>query len=98
MIILQKTLSEVERDMKNSAPALKPQTKGKRMAIQEVENSDEEGGKDSAGSRVAGSAGESKTSSLSRLCRRLPMSRMSSPKGSICTEIVALEAFSSFVL
>ncbi|XP_058524565.1 sperm-associated antigen 1 [Ochotona princeps] len=54
--LAKKTLSEVERDLKNSAPALKPQTKGKRMVIQEVEHSDEEGGKDSAGRREAGSA------------------------------------------
>uniref|UniRef100_A0A8C5W4B7 Sperm associated antigen 1 n=1 Tax=Microcebus murinus TaxID=30608 RepID=A0A8C5W4B7_MICMU len=43
--LAKKTLSEVERDLKNSEPASKTQTKGKRMVIQEVENSEDEGGK-----------------------------------------------------
>ncbi|KAM8786148.1 sperm-associated antigen 1 [Rhynchonycteris naso] len=41
------TLSEVERDLKNAAPASKTPTKGKRMVIQEVESSEDESGKDS---------------------------------------------------
>ncbi|XP_058554676.1 sperm-associated antigen 1 isoform X2 [Neofelis nebulosa] len=45
--LAKKTLLEVERDLKNSKPAPKTETKGKRMVIQEVENSDDEGGKDS---------------------------------------------------
>ncbi|XP_036088792.1 sperm-associated antigen 1 isoform X2 [Rousettus aegyptiacus] len=45
--LAKKTLSEVERDLKNSEPASKTQTKGKRMVIQEVENSEDEDGKDS---------------------------------------------------
>ncbi|XP_027966128.1 sperm-associated antigen 1 [Eumetopias jubatus] len=45
--LAKKTLSEVERDLKNSEPASKTQTKGKRLVIQEVENSEDEGGKDS---------------------------------------------------
>ncbi|KAB0362451.1 hypothetical protein FD754_006607 [Muntiacus muntjak] len=40
--LAKKTLSEVERDLKNSEPASKTQTKGKRMVIQEVENSEDE--------------------------------------------------------
>ncbi|XP_032324152.1 sperm-associated antigen 1 isoform X1 [Camelus ferus] len=44
--LAKKTLSEVERDLKNSEPASKTQVKGKRMVIQEVENSEDEGGKD----------------------------------------------------
>ncbi|XP_039709937.1 sperm-associated antigen 1 isoform X2 [Pteropus medius] len=45
--LAKKTLSEVERDLKNSEPASTTQTKGKRMVIQEVENSEDEDGKDS---------------------------------------------------
>ncbi|XP_049488996.1 sperm-associated antigen 1 isoform X4 [Panthera uncia] len=45
--LAKKTLLEVERDLKNSKPAPKTETKGKRMVIQEVENSEDEGGKDS---------------------------------------------------
>uniref|UniRef100_I3M7D2 Sperm-associated antigen 1 n=1 Tax=Ictidomys tridecemlineatus TaxID=43179 RepID=I3M7D2_ICTTR len=40
--LAKKTLSEVERDVKNSEPASKTQTKGKRMVIEEVENSEDE--------------------------------------------------------
>ncbi|XP_070239144.1 sperm-associated antigen 1 isoform X2 [Bos mutus] len=45
--LAKKTLSEVERDLKNSEPASKTQTKGKRMVIQELENSEDEDEKDS---------------------------------------------------
>ncbi|KAM5313670.1 sperm-associated antigen 1 isoform 1-T1 [Glossophaga mutica] len=45
--LAKKALSEVERDLKNSASASKTQTKGKRMVIQEVETSEDESGKDS---------------------------------------------------
>ncbi|XP_023504536.2 sperm-associated antigen 1 isoform X1 [Equus caballus] len=45
--LAKKTLSEVERDLKDSEPASKSQAKGKRMFIQEVENSEDEDGKDS---------------------------------------------------
>ncbi|XP_059528078.1 sperm-associated antigen 1 [Myotis daubentonii] len=44
--LAKKTLSEVERELKNSAPASKTHTKGKRMVIQEVENSEDENGKE----------------------------------------------------
>ncbi|XP_020944704.1 sperm-associated antigen 1 isoform X1 [Sus scrofa] len=40
--LAKKTLSEVERDLKISKPASKAQTKGKRMMIQEIENSEDE--------------------------------------------------------
>ncbi|XP_012499041.1 PREDICTED: sperm-associated antigen 1 [Propithecus coquereli] len=53
--LAKKTLSEVERDLKNSEPASKTQTKGKRMVIQEVENSEDEGGKDDGGNHEDGS-------------------------------------------
>ncbi|XP_023619380.1 sperm-associated antigen 1 [Myotis lucifugus] len=45
--LAKKTLSEVERELKNSAPTSKTHTKGKRMVIQEVENSEDENGKES---------------------------------------------------
>ncbi|XP_004431345.1 PREDICTED: sperm-associated antigen 1 [Ceratotherium simum simum] len=45
--LAKKTLSEVERDLKNSEPASKTQTKGKRMFIQEVEDAENEDGKNS---------------------------------------------------
>ncbi|XP_072590271.1 sperm-associated antigen 1 isoform X1 [Vulpes vulpes] len=53
--LAKKTLLEVERDMKNSEPASKTQTKGTRMVIQEVENSEDEGGKDSGRTHKDGS-------------------------------------------
>ncbi|XP_062068866.1 sperm-associated antigen 1-like [Lepus europaeus] len=56
--LAKKTLSEVERDLKNSEPALKTQSKGKRMVIQEVETSEDEDREESARRRVDGSAAE----------------------------------------
>nr|XP_051699917.1 sperm-associated antigen 1 isoform X2 [Oryctolagus cuniculus]XP_051699918.1 sperm-associated antigen 1 isoform X2 [Oryctolagus cuniculus] len=56
--LAKKTLSEVERDLKNSEPALKTQSKGKRMVIQEVETSEDEDREESARPRVDGSAAE----------------------------------------
>ncbi|CAH7119023.1 sperm-associated antigen 1 [Phodopus roborovskii] len=45
--LARKTLSEVESDLKKSEAACEPQTKGKRMVIEEVENSEDEGEKGS---------------------------------------------------
>ncbi|XP_045878163.1 sperm-associated antigen 1 isoform X2 [Meles meles] len=53
--LAKKTLSEVERDLKNSEPASRAQTKGKRMVIQEIENSEDECGKDSRRAQEDGS-------------------------------------------
>ncbi|XP_036732180.2 sperm-associated antigen 1 [Manis pentadactyla] len=47
--LAKKTLAEVERDLKNSEPASKTQTKARRMVIQEVENLEDEDGKDNGG-------------------------------------------------
>ncbi|KAM5211912.1 sperm-associated antigen 1 isoform 2-T2 [Hipposideros larvatus] len=58
--LAKKTLSEVERDLKNSEPASETQTKGKRMVIEEVENSEAEDGKDSGKKHEDGS-GDKKT-------------------------------------
>ncbi|KAG8524087.1 Sperm-associated antigen 1, partial [Galemys pyrenaicus] len=58
--LAKKTLSEVERDLKNSKPACQTKTKGKRMVIQEVENSEDEDGKDSEKKHDDGS-GDTKT-------------------------------------
>ncbi|XP_052016675.1 sperm-associated antigen 1 isoform X2 [Apodemus sylvaticus] len=52
--LAKKTLSEVERDLKNSEPASELQTKGKRMVIEEVENSGDEGGKGGGDEREDG--------------------------------------------
>ena len=41
--MLQKTLSEVESELKKAEPASESQTKGKRMVIEEIENSGDEG-------------------------------------------------------
>lgn len=69
--MLQKTLSEVERELKNSAPTSKTQTKGKRMVIQEVENSEDENGKDSERKHEDDSRDKSKTFFLFWLCKIL---------------------------
>ncbi|KAG3273826.1 sperm associated antigen 1 [Ictidomys tridecemlineatus] len=70
--LAKKTLSEVERDVKNSEPASKTQTKGKRMVIEEVENSEDEDEKGSGRKPEDGSGDKSKMSSLFWLCRKLP--------------------------
>nr|KAF6426874.1 sperm associated antigen 1 [Molossus molossus] len=59
--LAKKTLSEVERDLRNSAPSSKTQTKGKRMVIQELENSEDENAKDSERDHEDGSGDKSKT-------------------------------------
>lgn len=92
--MLQKTLSEVERDLKNSEPASKTQTKGKRMVIQEVENSEDEDGKDSGRKHEDSSEDKSKTSFLFWLCKKLSFYMMSYLKFCICTEILSLSSFS----
>ncbi|XP_049709746.1 sperm-associated antigen 1 isoform X2 [Elephas maximus indicus] len=53
--LAKKILSEVQQDLKNAEPACKTQTKGKRMVIQEVENSEDEDGKDSGRKHEEGS-------------------------------------------
>ncbi|XP_006900073.1 PREDICTED: sperm-associated antigen 1 [Elephantulus edwardii] len=45
--LAKKNLLEVEGELKNAKPTSKTQTKGKRMLIQEVENSDDEDRRDS---------------------------------------------------
>lgn len=94
VIMLQKTLSEVERDLKNSEPASKTQMKGKRMVIQEVENSEDEDGKDSGRKHEDSSEDKSKTSFLFWLCKKLSFYMMSYLKFCICTEILSLSSFS----
>lgn len=77
VIMLQKTLSEVERELENSAPASKTYPKGKRMVIQEVEDSEDENGKDSERNHEDGSTDKSKTSFLFWLCQILLFYMMS---------------------
>uniref|UniRef100_A0A8C3WVS4 Sperm-associated antigen 1 n=1 Tax=Catagonus wagneri TaxID=51154 RepID=A0A8C3WVS4_9CETA len=61
--LAKKTLSEVERDLKISDPASKTQTKGKRMIIREVENSEDEDEKDS-GRKPEDGGGDKKAAEL----------------------------------
>ncbi|XP_020824967.1 sperm-associated antigen 1 isoform X2 [Phascolarctos cinereus] len=44
-VIAKKILSEVEKDLNKSQPESAPKTKGKRMVIQEIEDSEDEDGK-----------------------------------------------------
>ncbi|XP_047402865.1 sperm-associated antigen 1 isoform X3 [Sciurus carolinensis] len=53
--LAKKTLSEVERDVKNSEPGSRTQSKGKRMVIEEVENSEDEDEKGSGRKHEDGS-------------------------------------------
>ncbi|XP_011374496.1 sperm-associated antigen 1 [Pteropus vampyrus] len=96
--LAKKTLSEVERDLKNSEPASTTQTKGKRIVIQEVENSEDEDGKDSGRKHEDSSEDTSKTSFLFWLCKKLPFYVTSCLKFSICTEILSLSNFSYVIL
>lgn len=86
--MLQKTLLEVERDLKTD-PASKTQTKGKRVVIQEVENSEDEDGKDRRRAQEDGSGDKSKTSFLFWLCKNLPFYMMSWLKFSVSTKILS---------
>uniref|UniRef100_A0A2R8ZPR9 Sperm-associated antigen 1 n=1 Tax=Pan paniscus TaxID=9597 RepID=A0A2R8ZPR9_PANPA len=67
--LAKKTLSEVERDLKNSEAASKTQTKGKRMVIQEIENSEDEEGKDSGRKHEDGGGDKSLKSQGNELFR-----------------------------
>ncbi|XP_024612340.1 sperm-associated antigen 1 [Neophocaena asiaeorientalis asiaeorientalis] len=100
--LAKKTLLEVERDLKNSEPASETQTKGKRMVIQEVENSEDENEKDSGRKHEDGIGDNSKTSFLFGLCKKktttLSCYMMSWLKFSLCTEILSLPNFSSLYL
>ncbi|XP_038199460.1 sperm-associated antigen 1 isoform X1 [Arvicola amphibius] len=62
--VAKKTLAEVESELKKAEPASEPQTKGKRMVIEEVENSGDEGEK---GSRDKGEEGGADTGEASFL-------------------------------
>ncbi|KAM5281043.1 sperm-associated antigen 1 [Ctenodactylus gundi] len=53
--LAKKILSEVEKDLKNSELSSKPQTKGKRMVIEEVESLEDEDGKESGSKHEDGS-------------------------------------------
>ncbi|XP_033614836.1 sperm-associated antigen 1 [Fukomys damarensis] len=87
--LARKTLSEVERNLNNYEPVGKPQTKGKRMVIEEVENLEDENGKRSGTKHEDGSGDESKVSFLFWLCKIRPGSFgcFSDP---ICTHTVRI--------
>lgn len=59
-ILLQKTLSEVERDLKKSAPAPKAHSGARRMVIREVERAEDGSAPDGRGTREGG-GGQGKT-------------------------------------
>ncbi|XP_012664957.1 sperm-associated antigen 1 [Otolemur garnettii] len=81
--LAKKILSEVERDLKNSEPASKTQTKGKRMVIQEVENSEDEDTKDGGGQHEDGSGDKSKMLFLFWLYEKLLFYVMNCPLGAV---------------
>ncbi|XP_062935914.1 sperm-associated antigen 1 [Cynocephalus volans] len=68
--LAKKTLSEVERDLKNSEPVSKKQTKGKRMVIQEVEDSEDEHGQDS-GQKPEDGSGDKKAAEAAGAARAM---------------------------
>ncbi|KAM6171799.1 sperm-associated antigen 1 [Erethizon dorsatum] len=63
-------LSEVERNLKNYEPASKPQTKGKRMVIEEVENSEDENGKKSGTKHEDGSGDKTAARAMGNTARK----------------------------
>uniref|UniRef100_G3TVX7 Sperm-associated antigen 1 n=1 Tax=Loxodonta africana TaxID=9785 RepID=G3TVX7_LOXAF len=68
--LAKKILSEVQQDLKNAEPACKTQTKGKRMVIQEVENSEDEDGKDSGRKHEEGSGDKSAMGNIQKKLTR----------------------------
>ncbi|KAM7316975.1 hypothetical protein ACRRTK_023277 [Alexandromys fortis] len=91
--VAKKTLSEVESELKKAEPASEPQTKGKRMVIEEIENSGDEGedgGADTAASSAMGNIqkkllGRSEGGRRSRR-GRIPQPRAEQPGGPRETE------------
>ncbi|XP_045143166.1 sperm-associated antigen 1 [Echinops telfairi] len=65
--LAKKMLLEVKEDLKNAQPVPKTQTKGKRLVIQEVENSEDDDGKDRGRKREEGSEGSEHADELSIL-------------------------------
>ncbi|XP_036987024.2 sperm-associated antigen 1 [Artibeus jamaicensis] len=70
--LAKKALAEVERDLKNSGPASKTQTKGRRMVIQEVENSEHENGNDSERKHEDGSGDKKAAEPAGAACAAEP--------------------------
>nr|XP_012999209.1 sperm-associated antigen 1 [Cavia porcellus] len=69
--LAKKILSEVERNLKNDELTSKPQPKGKRMVIEEVENSEDAHEKKRGTAPEDGSGDNSKTPFLFWLCKNL---------------------------
>ncbi|KAM4864990.1 sperm-associated antigen 1 isoform 1-T2 [Thomomys bottae] len=69
--LAKKTLSEVERELKNPEPAPKTRTKGKRMAIEEVENSEDEAGKERGETHEDGSGDQTAPRTMGNIQKKL---------------------------
>ncbi|XP_042529108.1 sperm-associated antigen 1 [Dipodomys spectabilis] len=69
--LAKKTLSEVERDLKNSEPASKTQTKGRRMVIEEVENSEDDNGKERRVTQEDGSGDQTAPRAMGNIQKKL---------------------------
>ncbi|XP_048214804.1 sperm-associated antigen 1 [Perognathus longimembris pacificus] len=69
--LAKKTLSEVEKELKNVEPASKIQTKGKRMVIEEVENSEDEDGKERGETHEDGSGDQTAPRAMGNIQKKL---------------------------
>ncbi|CAO2602502.1 Sperm-associated antigen 1 [Lemmus lemmus] len=69
--VAKKTLSEVESELKKAEPASEPQTKGKRMVIEEVENSGDEGEKGSGDKGEDGGTDPAAASAMGNIQKKL---------------------------
>ncbi|XP_051015432.1 sperm-associated antigen 1 [Acomys russatus] len=69
--LAKKTLSEVERELKNAEPASALQTKGKRMVIEDIENSGDEGEKGSGHKCDDGGASKAAASAMGNIQKKL---------------------------
>ncbi|XP_059108977.1 sperm-associated antigen 1 [Peromyscus eremicus] len=69
--LAQKTLSEVESDLKKPEPASEPQTKGKKMVIEEVENSEDESEKGTGNKCEDGGVDTAAASAMGNIQKKL---------------------------
>ncbi|KAL6058123.1 hypothetical protein STEG23_038268 [Scotinomys teguina] len=69
--LAKKTLSEIESNLKKSEPASEPQTKGKKMVIEEVENSGDESEKGTGNEREDGGGDMAAASAMGNIQKKL---------------------------
>lgn len=69
--LAKKTLSEVESDLKKTESASEPQTKGKKMVIEEVENSGDESEKGTGNKREDGGVDTAAASAMGNIQKKL---------------------------